>query len=73
MVSVTTFYRDDRYGHAILLTFLYRVPAIDHQGVPGALEITDVVRVVDNAHLVGFIVPDRERSLGIYHNKNVNT
>ena len=62
---------DDRNGHTILLTFLDRITELPHHVVAGALEITDVIRVMDDTHLVRLIVPDREKCLGIYHNKNV--
>ena len=68
---VTALHCDNRDCHSVFLTFLNRIPALDHQVVPRTLEVTDVVRVMDDAHLVGFVVSDRERCLRINHNKNV--
>lgn len=57
---VTAFHGDYRNGHTVLLTFLYRVTALDHQVVPRTLEVPDVIRVMDDAHLVSFVVSDRK-------------
>ena len=63
--------RDDGDGHPIFLTLLDRITELPHHVISGTLEITDVIRVMDDAHLVSLVVPDREICLRIYHNKNV--
>ena len=71
-ISEPALQRDNRKSHAILLLAGFdRATAVNQKHSACTFEITDLIRMMDDAHLVGFIVPDRERCLRSYHNKKV--
>ena len=62
-------------NHDAILPFtpFDRESPLYHHPVPRNFKIPDIIGVMDNRHLVRFIVPDRERDLKMRHNKKVTT
>ena len=51
---------DDRDRHTFFLAPFDRISAIGHHAVPGTFEVTDIIGVVYDSHLVRFVVTNRE-------------
>ncbi len=68
---VPALHRDYRQHDTGCLNLVNRNPGLGHHVRTAAFEIPYIIGVMDNAHLVRFIVPDVYLKLRFYHNKKV--